>query len=140
LEKGYTKEILEKSGLSIFLKILQVALTVSVKGLFSRFTVFRKSFRFGARILKSNVKTAKYLNSPETEIYHKSNVLYGLNQSKQAISRKNGCLLVEGYMDVISLHMSGIKCGGKFGNFPDHRADQTDQEAYGKRNDPVRWR
>jgi DNA primase len=64
---------------------------------------------FGARILKSNVKTAKYLNSPETEIYHKSNVLYGLNQSKQAISKENLCLLVEGYMDVISLHQSGIE-------------------------------
>jgi DNA primase len=64
---------------------------------------------FGARILRNNIKTAKYLNSPETEIYHKSNVLYGLNQSKQAISRKNICLLVEGYMDVISLHMSGIE-------------------------------
>ena len=64
---------------------------------------------FGARILKNNIKTAKYLNSPETEIYHKSNVLYGLNQSKQAISRKNICLLVEGYMDVISLHLSGIE-------------------------------
>ena len=47
--------------------------------------------------------------SPETEIYHKSNVLYGLNQSKQAISRENLCLLVEGYMDVISLHQSGIE-------------------------------
>ena len=64
---------------------------------------------FGARILKNNVKTAKYLNSPETEIYHKSNVLYGLNQSKQAISKNNLCLLVEGYMDVIALHQSGIE-------------------------------
>lgn len=64
---------------------------------------------FGARILKNNIKTAKYLNSPETEIYHKSSVLYGLNQSKQAISKNNLCLLVEGYMDVIALHQAGIE-------------------------------
>ncbi len=64
---------------------------------------------FGARILKNNIKTAKYLNSPETEIYHKSTVLYGLNHSKQAISKNNLCLLVEGYMDVIALHQSGIE-------------------------------
>lgn len=110
LEKGYTKEILEKSGLSIFPENTPAGVDrFRERVIFPIHSFSGRVLGFGARILKSNVKTAKYLNSPETEIYHKSNVLYGLNQSKQAISRKNGCLLVEGYMDVISLHMSGIE-------------------------------
>ncbi len=110
LAKGYEKEILEKSGISIFpenspngIDRFRDRVTFPIHSFSGRV------LGFGARILKSNVKTAKYLNSPETEIYHKSNVLYGLNQSKQAISRENLCLLVEGYMDVISLHQSGIE-------------------------------
>ncbi|PRB02584.1 DNA primase [Chryseobacterium sp. MYb7] len=110
LEKGYTKEILEKSGLSIFPENTPAGVDrFRERVIFPIHSFSGRVLGFGARILKNNVKTAKYLNSPETEIYHKSNVLYGLNQSKQAISRKNGCLLVEGYMDVISLHMSGIE-------------------------------
>lgn len=110
LNKGYSKEILEKSGLSIFSER-------NPKGIdrFRERVIFPiQSFSgrvlgFGGRILKSNEKSAKYLNSPETEIYHKSQVLYGLAQSKQAISKENYCLLVEGYMDVISLHQNGIE-------------------------------
>ncbi|MFP3831738.1 DNA primase [Chryseobacterium sp. SIMBA_028] len=110
LEKGYNKEILEKSGLSIFPENTPSGVDrFRERVIFPIHSFSGRVLGFGARILKNNVKTAKYLNSPETEIYHKSNVLYGLNQSKQAISRKNGCLLVEGYMDVISLHMSGIE-------------------------------
>lgn len=110
LEKGYNKEILEKSGLSIFPENAPSGIDrFRERVIFPIHSFSGRVLGFGARILKNNVKTAKYLNSPETEIYHKSNVLYGLNQSKQAISRKNICLLVEGYMDVISLHMSGIE-------------------------------
>jgi len=110
LEKGYAKEILEKSGLSIFPENTPSGVDrFRERVIFPIHSFSGRVLGFGARILKNNVKTAKYLNSPETEIYHKSNVLYGLNQSKQAISRKNVCLLVEGYMDVISLHMSGIE-------------------------------
>ncbi|MBL7880775.1 MAG: DNA primase, partial [Chryseobacterium gambrini] len=110
LEKGYSKEILEKSGLSIFPENSPAGIDrFRERVIFPIHSFSGRVLGFGARILKNNVKTAKYLNSPETEIYHKSNVLYGLNQSKQAISRKNVCLLVEGYMDVISLHMSGIE-------------------------------
>lgn len=110
LEKGYNKEILEKSGLSIFPENTPNGIDrFRERVIFPIHSFSGRVLGFGARILKNNVKTAKYLNSPETEIYHKSNVLYGLNQSKQAISRKNVCLLVEGYMDVISLHMSGIE-------------------------------
>ncbi|MDC8103001.1 DNA primase [Chryseobacterium sp. PTM-20240506] len=110
LEKGYSKEILEKSGLSIFPENAPNGIDrFRERVIFPIHSFSGRVLGFGARILKNNVKTAKYLNSPETEIYHKSNVLYGLNQSKQAISRKNVCLLVEGYMDVISLHLSGIE-------------------------------
>ena len=110
LEKGYSKEILEKSGLAIFPENAPNGIDrFRERVMFPIHSFSGRVLGFGARILKNNVKTAKYLNSPETEIYHKSNVLYGLNQSKQAISRKNICLLVEGYMDVISLHMSGIE-------------------------------
>ena len=110
LEKGYEKEILEKSGISIFPENTPTGIDrFRERVIFPIHSFSGRVLGFGARILKSNVKTAKYLNSPETEIYHKSNVLYGLNQSKQAISRENLCLLVEGYMDVISLHQSGIE-------------------------------
>ncbi len=110
LAKGYEKEILEKSGISIFPENSPSGIDrFRDRVIFPIHSFSGRVLGFGARILKSNVKTAKYLNSPETEIYHKSNVLYGLNQSKQAISRENLCLLVEGYMDVISLHQSGIE-------------------------------
>jgi len=63
---------------------------------------------FGGRVLRNDAKTAKYLNSPESEIYHKSQVLYGLFQAKQAISKANKVYLVEGYTDVISMHQAGV--------------------------------
>lgn len=110
LEKSYSKEILEKSGLSIFPDNSPSGIDrFRDRVVFPIHSFSGRVLGFGARILKNNVKTAKYLNSPETEIYHKSNVLYGLNQGKQSISRKNLCLLVEGYMDVVSLHQSGIE-------------------------------
>ncbi|SDX58475.1 DNA primase [Hymenobacter psychrophilus] len=64
---------------------------------------------FGARTLKPHDKTAKYLNSPESEIYHKSDVLYGLYQARQAVRSEEQCYLVEGYLDVLSLHQGGVK-------------------------------
>ena len=110
LEKAYSKDILEKSGLSIFPENSPSGIDrFRDRVIFPIHSFSGRVLGFGARILKNNVKTAKYLNSPETEIYHKSNVLYGLNQGKQSISRKNLCLLVEGYMDVVSLHQSGIE-------------------------------
>ena len=110
LEKGYSKDILEKSGLSIFPENSPNGIDrFRERVIFPIHSFSGRVLGFGARILKNNPKTAKYLNSPETEIYHKSKVLYGLNQSKQAISRNNLCLLVEGYMDVIALHQAGIE-------------------------------
>jgi len=64
---------------------------------------------FGGRILKSEPKAAKYVNTPETEIYHKSRIVYGIYQARQAISREDRCYLVEGYTDVLSMHESGIE-------------------------------
>jgi len=64
---------------------------------------------FGGRILINDKKAAKYLNSPESEIYHKSKVLYGISHAKQAIAKEDNCFLVEGYTDVIQFHQSGIE-------------------------------
>lgn len=68
-----------------------------------------KTIAFGARILKANKDVAKYLNSPETEVYHKSHVLYGLFQAKNSIRQEENCFLVEGYTDVISMHQAGVE-------------------------------
>ena len=64
---------------------------------------------FGGRVLKKDEKTAKYVNSPESEIYHKSNELYGIYFAKQAIMKQDRCFLVEGYMDVIGMHQVGVE-------------------------------
>lgn len=110
LEKGYSKEILEKSGLSVFPENAPDGVDrFRERVIFPIHSFSGRVLGFGGRILNNNLKTAKYLNSPETDIYHKSQVLYGLNQSKQAISRQNLCLLVEGYMDVIALHQAGLE-------------------------------
>ncbi|MBV2166636.1 MAG: DNA primase, partial [Kaistella sp.] len=85
LDKGYSKEILEKSGLSIFPENTPTGVDrFRERVMFPIHSFSGRVLGFGGRILRNNLKTAKYLNSPETEIYHKSNVLYGLNQSKQA--------------------------------------------------------
>lgn len=110
LSQGYNKELLQKSGLSIFSDYAPEGVDrFRERVIFPILSFSGRVLGFGGRILKNNVKAAKYLNSPETEIYHKSNVLYGLSQSKQAISKHNLCLLVEGYMDVIALHQVGVE-------------------------------
>ncbi|MHA6697467.1 DNA primase [Chryseobacterium sp. A301] len=110
LDKGYSKELLESSGLSVFPSNAPTGVDrFRDRVIFPIHSFSGRVLGFGARILKNHIKTAKYLNSPETGIYHKSDVLYGLNQSKQAISKQNLCLLVEGYMDVIALHQAGIE-------------------------------
>lgn len=78
--------------------------------IFPVFTISGKVVAFGGRVMSTaNKKVAKYVNSPESEIYHKSNELYGMYQAKGAIVKKDRCFLVEGYTDVISLHQSGIE-------------------------------
>jgi DNA primase len=72
-------------------------------------TISGKVVAFGGRTLKKDDKTAKYLNSPESEIYHKSDELYGIFFAKQAIVKEDRCFLVEGYTDVISMHQAGVQ-------------------------------
>ncbi|MFN6943420.1 MAG: DNA primase [Cytophagaceae bacterium] len=113
LKNSYNIEFLEKAGLSI--RKEQEDKSVRHYDRFRGRVIFPihnlsgKVIGFGARILKAEKNQPKYLNSPETEVYHKSHVLYGLYQSRQAIRQLDNCLLVEGYTDVISLHQAGIE-------------------------------
>lgn len=108
-KKGFGKNILEASGLSIY-KEREIGIDrFRERVIFPIHSFSGRTLGFGGRILRSDVKVAKYLNSPESEIYHKSKILYGIFQAKQAILKQNECLLVEGYTDVISLHQAGIE-------------------------------
>lgn len=107
LDKGYKLEFLKKTGLS----------KTNEKGSFDFFrgrvifpiqNITGRVLGFGARTLKNDKKIAKYFNSPESEIYNKSKILYGLFQSKNEIIKNDECFLVEGYTDVISLHQAGV--------------------------------
>ncbi|MCE7068081.1 DNA primase [Dyadobacter sp. CY326] len=115
LEKGYSSQLLEKAGLLIHKEGSQTAGYDRFRGrvIFPIHNVAGKVIAFGARILKSDKSKAanqpKYLNSPETEVYHKSDVLYGIFQAKNAIRQQDHCYLVEGYTDVISLNQGGIE-------------------------------
>lgn len=107
--KQFSEDIIKKSGL----------VKVSENG--KEFDFFRNRVMFpiqnssgkvialAGRIMTNDKGVAKYINSPETELYHKSKVLYGLYQARQEIGKEDVCMLVEGYMDVISLHQAGIK-------------------------------
>jgi len=108
LEKGYKLEFLEKTGLTIVNEERKID-RFRGRVLFPIKSMAGRTVGFGGRILGDNKKTAKYLNSPESEIYHKSKVLYGLYESKQAIAIEDCCYLVEGYTDVIQMHQRGIK-------------------------------
>lgn len=108
-KKGYGKSILEASGLSIYKENEFGIDRFRERVMFPIHSFSGRVLGFGGRILRNDAKAAKYLNSPESEIYHKSKILYGIFQSKQAILKQNECLLVEGYTDVISLHQSGIE-------------------------------
>lgn len=108
LAKGYQLEFLEKTGLTI----------VNGDRKFDRFkgrvmfpihSMSGRVLGFGGRILTNDKKQAKYLNSPESEIYYKSKVLYGIFFAKQAIAKADNCYLVEGYTDVIQMHQKGIE-------------------------------
>lgn len=107
LKNGFQLEFLEKTGLTIVNENYQVdrfrgRVMFPIKSLSGRVV------GFGGRILGDNKKTAKYLNSPESEIYHKSKVLYGIYEAKQSIAKEDVCYLVEGYTDVIQMVQSGV--------------------------------
>lgn len=105
---GYNPDILEKSGL-IIRKEEKEYDRFRGRVIFPVHNLSGRVIAFGARILKKDNKQPKYINSPETEVYEKSKVLYGLHLAKQSIRQNNNCYLVEGYTDVISLHLSGVE-------------------------------
>jgi len=108
LNKKYGLEFLEKTGLTI---VKEEKKFDRFKGrvIFPIHSMSGRILGFGGRTLLTDKKVAKYVNSPESEIYHKSKVLYGIYQAKQIISKEDNCFLVEGYTDVISLYQSGIE-------------------------------
>jgi DNA primase len=108
LGKGYKLEFLESTGLTIAREERPFD---RFKGrvMFPIQSMSGRVLGFGGRILTNDKKAAKYLNSPESEIYHKSKVLYGIYHAKQSIAKQNNCYLVEGYTDVIQFHQAGIE-------------------------------
>ncbi len=108
IKKGYQLEFLEKTGLTIVKENKQFD-RFRGRVLFPIHSMSGRVLGFGGRILSTEAKAAKYLNSPESEIYHKSKVLYGIFHAKQTIAKEDNCYLVEGYTDVISFYQTGIK-------------------------------
>ena len=107
-KEGYKMEYLEKTGLTIK-RDDWVRDRFGGRVMFPIHNIAGRVIAFGGRTLKSDKKIAKYLNSPESDIYHKSRVLYGIYQAKRDITRLDKCYLVEGYTDVIALNQSGIE-------------------------------
>ena len=108
IRDGYQLDFLEKTGLTIIKGEKQFD---RFKGrvMFPILSMSGRTLGFGGRILTNDKKAAKYLNSPESDIYHKSKVLYGIYQAKQEIAKEDNCYLVEGYTDVIQFYQSGVK-------------------------------
>ncbi|WP_324721671.1 DNA primase [Salinimicrobium sp. HB62] len=108
IKKGYQLKYLEKTGLTIVKEEKQFD---RFKGrvMFPIQSMSGRVLGFGGRILNNDKKAAKYLNSPESDIYHKSKVLYGIYHAKQAIAKEDNCFLVEGYTDVIQFNQAGIE-------------------------------
>ena len=109
LNSGYKIEFLEKTGLTIARDDGKKADRFRGRVIFPVHSLAGKVVAFGGRTLKKEDKTAKYVNSPESEIYHKGNELYGIYFARQAIVKHDRCFLVEGYTDVISMHQAGIE-------------------------------
>ncbi|MDG1714541.1 DNA primase [Lacinutrix sp.] len=107
LKKGYKLEFLAETGLTIDKGDKQFD---RFKGrvMFPIQSMSGRVLGFGGRILTNDKKAAKYLNSPESDIYHKSKVLYGIYHAKQSIAKEDNCYLVEGYTDVIQFHQTGV--------------------------------
>mgnify|MGYP000392095892 CR=1 FL=1 len=108
LDKGYDLKYLASTGVTIVKENRQFD---RFKGrvMFPIHSMSGRILGFGGRILTADKKAAKYLNSPESDIYHKSKILYGLYQAKKEIAKQDNCYLVEGYTDVISFHQSGVE-------------------------------
>ncbi len=109
LTKGYKEKYLIGTGLTIKREDQTYFDRFSERVMFPIHNLMGKVIAFGGRTLGTNKKIAKYLNSPESDIYHKSNVLYGIYFAKKNIIKNNKCYLVEGYTDVLSMHQAGIE-------------------------------
>ncbi len=107
LQKGFKEEFLIKAGISVE---RNGHLSDRFRGriMFPIHSLSGRVLGFGGRILNTSLKTAKYINSPENEVYHKSKILYGIYQAKQSIVKQDQCILVEGYTDVLALHQAGL--------------------------------
>jgi DNA primase len=108
VEDGYKQEFLVKTGLSIQHEE-RIFDRFSGRVMFPIHSLSGQILGFGGRVLKSDPKAAKYLNSPESEIYHKSKIVYGVYQARKSITLHDRCYLVEGYTDVLSLHEADIE-------------------------------
>ena len=106
---GYNPDIIAKTGVCYSTEDGRLQDRFWGRVIFPVHTISGKVVAFGGRVLQTNAKAAKYVNSPESEIYHKSDHLYGLYFAKQAIMQKDRCILVEGYLDVISMYQAGIQ-------------------------------
>lgn len=109
IRAGYNKELLEKTGLVVKKEDGSTYDRFRGRVIFPVHNLSGKVIAFGARMLGKDKNQPKYINSPETEIYHKSDVLYGMYQGKNAIRQKDNCYLVEGYTDVISMHQCDVE-------------------------------
>ncbi len=108
LEAGYKREFLVASGLTID-KEEYVFDRFAGRIMFPIHSLSGQVLGFGGRIIKTDPKAAKYVNTPETEIYHKSRIVYGIFQARHAITKEDRCYLVEGYTDVLSMHEAGVE-------------------------------
>jgi len=108
LKSGYKQEFITKTGLGIE-KNDRLFDRFSGRVIFPIHSLSGRVIGFGGRILRSDAQAAKYLNSPESEIYHKSSTLYGIYFARNAMVREDKCILVEGYTDVLSMHQTGIE-------------------------------
>lgn len=108
-KKGYKEEYLLKTGLCLEGQNGYISDRFRGRVIFPVFSLSGKVLAFGGRVLRKSDKLAKYVNSPESEVYHKSNVLYGIYQAKQSIVKNDNCFLVEGYTDVLSMHQAGVE-------------------------------
>ena len=109
LEAGYKEQFLTETGLTIKRESGGYYDRFTGRVIFPVFSISGRVIGFGGRVLRTSERTAKYLNSPESLVYNKSQTLYGIFQAKNAIVKANYCILVEGYTDVMRLHQTGIE-------------------------------
>lgn len=107
-KNGYSNSMLEKTGLTIFRDDGKSFDRFRGRVMFPIYSISGRVLGFSGRVLSKEKQVAKYVNSPDSEIYNKGHILYGLFQAKNAISKANKCYLVEGNVDVVSMHQSGV--------------------------------